>query len=130
MLEVGTGCGYQAAVLGKLVQDVYSVEVVEPLARRAATTLEELGYANVHVRHGDGHLGWPEEAPFDAIIVTCAPEKIPDPLIEQLGEGGRMIIPVGENYGVQSLILLEKRKGRIIQRESLQVRFVPMTGGP
>ena len=127
VLEVGTGSGYQAAVLSGLVAKVYSVEIVEPLARRAAGDLERLGYQNVHVRSGDGYGGWPEEAPFDAIIVTCAPERIPHPLIDQLKEGGRLIIPVG-SFGDQQLYLLEKRDGQVRQTGVLPVRFVPMTG--
>lgn len=127
VLEIGTGCGYQAAVLGELVQDVYTIEIVEPLARQATATLRRLGYDNVHVRAGDGFAGWPEEAPFDAVIVTCAPEKIPQPLVEQLKEGGRMVIPVGPSHD-QSLYLLRKEGGELKQRAILPVRFVPMTG--
>ena len=127
ILEIGTGSGYQAAVLSRLVADVYSIEIVEPLARRAAADLARLGCKNVHVRAGDGYRGWPEAAPFDAIIVTCAPEKVPEPLVQQLKEGGRIIIPVGSLHA-QSLYLLEKRGGKIEQREVLSVRFVPMTG--
>lgn len=128
VLEVGTGSGYQAAVLSVLVRDVYSIEIVEPLARRAESDLARLGYRNVKVRHGDGYLGWPEAAPFDAIIVTCAPDHVPQPLVEQLRDGGRMIIPVGEE-SEQHLVLLRKR-GDTLERENvLPVRFVPMTGG-
>jgi len=126
VLEIGTGSGYQAAVLAELVEAVYSIEIVEPLAEQAARDLAPLGYGNLHLRIGDGYLGWEEEAPFDAIIVTCAPEAIPQPLVEQLKEGGRMIIPVGGE--VQELYLLEKRDGAIEQRAVLPVRFVPMTG--
>ena len=127
-LEIGAGCGYQAAVLSVLVRDVYSIEIVEPLARRAESDLARLGYRNVKVRHGDGYLGWPEAAPFDAIIVTCAPDHVPQPLVEQLRDGGRMIIPVGEE-SEQHLVLLRKR-GDTLERENvLPVRFVPMTGG-
>lgn len=128
VLEIGTGSGYQAAVLSPLVAEVYSIEIVEPLAERAAKTLKELGYKNVHTRAGNGWLGWPESAPFDAIIVTCAPDAIPPALVEQLREGGRMIIPVGPENQVQELYLLEKRDGKIEQRSILPVRFVPMTG--
>jgi len=128
VLEIGTGSGYQAAVLSPLVAEVYSIEIVEPLAERAAKTLKELGYKNVHTRAGNGWLGWPESAPFDAIIVTCAPDAIPPALVEQLREGGRMIIPVGPENQVQELYLLEKRDGNIEQRSILPVRFVPMTG--
>jgi protein-L-isoaspartate(D-aspartate) O-methyltransferase len=127
VLEVGTGSGYQAAVLAKLVAEVYSIEIVEPLAKRATGDLARLGFLNVHTRHGDGYRGWPDAAPFDAIIVTCAPTRIPEPLQEQLKEGGRMVIPVGE-AGDQALYVMEKRNGRIEQRSILPVAFVPMTG--
>lgn len=128
VLEIGTGSGYQAAVLSHLVAEVYSIEIVEPLAERAATTLKELGFKNVHTRAGNGWLGWQDKAPFDAIIITCAPDAIPPALVEQLREGGRMIIPVGPENQVQELYLLEKRGGKIEQRAILPVRFVPMTG--
>jgi protein-L-isoaspartate(D-aspartate) O-methyltransferase len=127
VLEVGTGSGYQAAVLSGLVKEVYSIEIVEPLGRRAAADLQRLSYTNVHVRVGDGYQGWPEAAPFDSIIVTCAPEHVPQPLVDQLKEGGRMMIPVGRMFD-QSLYLLEKRDGKVVEREVLPVRFVPMTG--
>jgi protein-L-isoaspartate(D-aspartate) O-methyltransferase len=126
VLEIGTGSGYQAAVLSRLVKAVYTIEIVPPLGRRARETLTRLGCTNVFVKIGDGYQGWTEKAPFDAIIVTCAPERIPRPLVEQLKEGGRMIIPVGR--GVQELVLLRKREGRVEQRAVLPVRFVPMTG--
>lgn len=129
VLEVGTGSGYQAAVLAELVDEVYSIEIVEPLAKSAKKTLERLGYGNVHTRAGDGYQGWPEKAPFDAIIVTCAPEDIPSALVEQLKEGGRMMIPVGPVSAVQKLYLLEKRDGKIEKKAVMSVRFVPMTGG-
>jgi protein-L-isoaspartate(D-aspartate) O-methyltransferase len=129
ILEVGTGSGYQAAVLSPLVRDVYTIEIVEPLAKRAAETLERLGCDNVHVRAGDGYRGWPEAVPFDAIIVTCAPDAVPQALVDQLREGGRMVIPVGPEGGVQELVLLEKRGGKLDQTNLLPVRFVPMTGG-
>lgn len=128
VLEIGTGSGYQAAVLSPLVAEVYSIEIVEQLAERAAKTLAELGYKNIHTRTGNGWLGWPEAAPFDAIIVTCAPDAIPPALVEQLREGGRMLIPVGPENRVQELHLLEKRGGRVEKRSILAVRFVPMTG--
>jgi len=128
VLEIGTGSGYQAAVLSRLVAEVYSIEIVEPLADRAAQTLSALGYKNVHTRAGNGYLGWPEEAPFDAIIVTCAPDDIPPALTDQLREGGRMLIPVGPQTAPQELYLLEKREGKIKKRSILPVRFVPMTG--
>ncbi|HNQ88537.1 MAG TPA: protein-L-isoaspartate(D-aspartate) O-methyltransferase [Verrucomicrobiota bacterium] len=127
VLEVGTGSGYQAAVLSRLVAEVYTIEIVEPLAMRAAADLRRLGYANVSVRAGDGYAGWPEAAPFDAIMVTCAPDHVPAPLVAQLREGGRMIIPVG-GVGDQNLIVLEKRGGGVERRAVLPVRFVPMTG--
>jgi len=126
ILEIGTGSGYQAAVLAELIDQVYTIEIVEPLAERARKDLQDLGYKNIHVRAGDGYLGWPEEAPFDAIIVTCAPENVPQPLVDQLKEGGRMIIPVG---GVrQELHLLTKKDGEVQAESVLPVRFVPMTG--
>ena len=127
VLEIGTGSGYQAAVLAKLVAEVFTIEIVEPLAARATADLRRLGFASVHVKAGDGYKGWPEHAPFDVIIVTCAPEHVPQPLIDQLKEGGRMIVPVGES-GAQELYLLEKRAGKIERRAVLPVRFVPMTG--
>ncbi len=128
VLEIGTGSGYQAAVLAQLVAEVYTIEIIEPLAQRAEADLKRLGYTNVHVRAGDGSQGWPEAAPFDAIIVTCAPEKVPPPLIKQLRDGGRMIIPVGPT-GDQELVLLRKRGEQLEQHAVLSVRFVPMTGG-
>jgi protein-L-isoaspartate(D-aspartate) O-methyltransferase len=127
VLEIGTGSGYQAAILAKVVADVYSIEIVPELAERAAATLKRLGFANVHTKAGDGYQGWPEHAPFDAIIVTCAPDHVPGPLVQQLKEGGRIIIPVGD-AGDQALYLLEKRAGKVEQRTVLPVRFVPMTG--
>lgn len=127
VLEVGTGSGYQAAVLAAMGVEVYSVEIVQPLGEQAAEVLKRLGYERVHVRVGDGYLGWPEAAPFDAIIVTCAPDHVPAPLVEQLREGGRMIIPVG-GRGVQELQLLEKTDGGLRRSGVLPVRFVPMTG--
>jgi protein-L-isoaspartate(D-aspartate) O-methyltransferase len=127
VLEVGTGSGYQAAVLAELVETVYTIEIVEPLAAGAKETLKRLNYANVQVKHGDGYKGWPQHAPFDAVIVTCAPDHIPQPLIDQLKEGGRMIIPVGESYN-QRLYLLKKEGAEVTQQAVLPVRFVPMTG--
>ena len=128
VLEIGTGSGYQAAVLARLVAEVYSIEIVTPLVERATADLARLGFRNVTVKAGDGYQGWKEHAPFDAVIVTCAPEHIPQPLVEQLKEGGRMIIPVG-TLPDQRLYLLEKRGGKITERAVLPVRFVPMTGG-
>ncbi len=127
VLEIGTGSGYQAAVLSELVAEVYTIEIIEPLARRAEGDLRRLGYTNIHVRVGDGYQGWPEKAPFDAIIVTCAPENVPQPLINQLADGGRMIVPVGER-GIQNLVRLRKHGAKLDQQAVLPVRFVPMTG--
>ena len=129
VLEIGTGSGYQAAVLGELVAQVYSIEIVRPLAQRAATVLDALGYKNVLVKAGDGYKGWPEHAPFDAIIVTAAPDHVPQPLIEQLKEGGRMVIPVGKTFA-QQLNVLEKRGGLLKQTAVIPVRFVPLTRDP
>jgi len=125
VLEIGTGSGYQAAILAELVSEVYSIEITEPLAKNAEATLQRLGYKNVHVKIGDGYKGWPEEAPFDAIVVTCAPEKVPQPLVDQLKDGARMIIPVGDRFA-QQLYLLEKKNGQLKQSATLPVRFVPM----
>jgi protein-L-isoaspartate(D-aspartate) O-methyltransferase len=127
VLEVGTGSGYQAAVLAELVAQVYTIEIIEDLAKQAAAELKRLGYTNVYVRAGDGYKGWPEAAPFDAIIVTCAPEKIPPALLEQLKDGGRMIIPVGATWD-QELVLLRKQGVKLERQAVLPVRFVPMTG--
>jgi len=129
VLEIGTGSGYQAAVLGELVAQVYTIEIVRPLAQRAATVLHALGYKNVLVKGGDGYKGWPEHAPFDAIIVTAAPDHVPQPLIEQLKEGGRMVIPVGKTYA-QELQVLEKHGGVVKQTAALPVKFVPLTRDP
>ncbi len=130
VLEIGTGSGYQAAVLAELVQRVYSIEIVESLAREAATRLRALGYANVEVRHGDGHAGWPEQAPFDAIVVTAAAARIPETLVAQLKPGARMVVPVGAPNQTQDFVLLEKRAdGTVSRRVVLPVVFVPMTGG-
>jgi protein-L-isoaspartate(D-aspartate) O-methyltransferase len=126
VLEVGTGSGYQAAILAELVSEVYSIEIVQPLAKNAEATLQRLGYKNVHVKFGDGYKGWPEVGPFDAIIVTCAPDKVPQPLVDQLKDGGRMVIPVGDRFA-QQLYLLEKKNGQLKQSATLPVRFVPMT---
>ena len=129
VLEIGTGSGYQAAVLGELCEHVYTIEIVDPLGRKAAKLLKELGYDQVQVRIGNGYEGWPEAAPFDRIIVTCAPERIPQALLDQLAIGGRMVIPVGGQYETQYMVEVTKDKnGRITQKEHYPVRFVPMTG--
>ena len=125
VLEIGSGSGYQAAILAELVSDVYTIEIVGSLAKSADATLQRLGYKNVHIRVGDGYKGWLEEAPFDAVIVTCAPEKVPQPLVDQLKDGGRMVIPVGERFA-QQLYLLEKKNGQLKESVTLPVRFVPM----
>lgn len=125
VLEIGSGSGYQAAILAALVAEVYTIEIIEPLAKAAEATLQRLGYNNVHLKVGDGYKGWPEEAPFDAIIVTCAPDKVPQPLVDQLKDGGRMVIPVGERFA-QQLYLLEKKNGQLKESATLPVRFVPM----
>ena len=126
VLEIGTGSGYQAAILGEIVDSVFTIEIVEPLGQIAAERLKVMGYDNIFVRIGDGYRGWPDHAPFDAIIVTCAPEEIPRPLIDQLADGGRMIIPVGT--GVQELVLIRKKGEDIIRKTIAPVLFVPMTG--
>jgi protein-L-isoaspartate(D-aspartate) O-methyltransferase len=128
VLEIGTGSGYQAAVLGVLVKDVYTIEIVEPLADRSRKTLAALGYANVHVRAGNGYLGWPEQAPFDRIMVTAAPDEIPPALVQQLKVGGLMAIPVGVD--IQELRILRRTKTGMETLRTLPVRFVPMTGKP
>jgi len=131
VLEIGTGSGYQSAVLGELCKHVYTIEIVAPLGRKAAALLKELGYSQVRVRIGNGYEGWPEAAPFDRIIVTCAPEAIPQALLDQLKPGGRMIIPVGRQYGTQYMVEVNKDiKGRTTQKRHYPVRFVPMTGEP
>ncbi|MCS7222309.1 MAG: protein-L-isoaspartate(D-aspartate) O-methyltransferase [Anaerolineae bacterium] len=126
VLEIGTGSGYQAAVLAELAREVYSVEMIKPLAEAAQERLQRLGYTNVHILHGDGALGWPEHAPYDAIIVTAAPTQIPPPLIAQLAEGGRMVIPVGPEYSEQTLQLVVKRRGHVRIQSIAPVRFVPL----
>jgi protein-L-isoaspartate(D-aspartate) O-methyltransferase len=129
VLEIGTGSGYQAAILSRLVAEVYTIEIIEPLAKRAEADLRRLGYLNVKVLAGDGYKGWPEHAPFDSVIVTCAPDHIPQALIDQLRDGGRMIIPVGAPGG-QQLYLLQKHGTKIEQQAVLPVAFVPMTRKP
>lgn len=127
ILEIGTGSGYEAAILSRLVAEVYTIEILEPLAKQAAANLKRLGYLNVKVLTGDGYKGWPEHAPFDGIIVTCAPDHIPQPLVDELRDGGQLIIPVG-SPGMQELFLLRKRGTKVEQTAVLPVRFVPMTG--
>jgi protein-L-isoaspartate(D-aspartate) O-methyltransferase len=125
--EVGTGSGYQASILSRLVKDVYSVEIHKPLSERATRVIKELGYTNVHTRWGDGYAGWPEAAPFDAVIVTCAPQFVPQPLVDQLKEGGRMVIPVGDRFN-QVVHLMVKKDGKLVDKELRPTLFVPMTG--
>jgi len=128
MLEVGTGSGYQAAVLAQLVKHVYSVEIVPELADSASAVLKKLGYNNITVRAGDGYAGWPEHAPFDGIIVTAAAGEIPPPLLQQLKPGGRLVIPVGEHWGAQDLLIVEvDSSGKVSKQSVLPVRFVPLT---
>jgi protein-L-isoaspartate(D-aspartate) O-methyltransferase len=127
VLEIGTGSGYQAAILAQLYKQVYTIEIIESLGKRSQNLLAEPGYRNVQVKIGDGYQGWKEHSPFDAIIVTCAPTHIPEPLKEQLAEGGKMIIPVGKAYD-QRLVLLVKENGKIREKEVIPVRFVPMMG--
>ena len=127
MLEIGTGSGYQAAILAELCKSVYSVEIVEVLGKRAKSILADL-YDNVFVKTGDGYQGWSEHAPFDAVIVTCSPTHVPKPLVEQLVEGGKIVIPVDEN-GAQELVLLVKKDGEMVRKNIIPVRFVPMVDG-
>jgi len=129
VLEIGTGSGYQAAVLAHLTRHVYTIEIIEPLAKKAAETLADEGYEDVHVRQGDGYFGWPEEAPFDAIIVTCAAGHLPPPLWDQIKPGGRIVIPIGGTFAVQRLVVAEKTADGKRKTDSvMDVRFVPMTG--
>jgi protein-L-isoaspartate(D-aspartate) O-methyltransferase len=132
VLEIGTGSGYQAALLSRLAREVYTIEIVSSLAKKAQRTLGELGYSNVHVRTGDGYLGWPEKAPFDAIIVSCAPDHIPAKLVEQLALGGRLLIPVGGTkkgaWTTQSLVVVRKTESGLSEESALGVHFEPMAG--
>lgn len=129
VLEVGTGSGYQAAVMATLTAEVFSLEIIEPLGNQASRLLQQLGYQNVQVRIGDGYYGWEEHAPYDAIIVTAAANHVPPPLVDQLKPGGRMIIPVGSAFMVQQLVLIEKDQGGAVTlKQILPVRFVPLTG--
>ncbi|HEU0233532.1 MAG TPA: protein-L-isoaspartate(D-aspartate) O-methyltransferase [Gallionella sp.] len=130
VLEIGTGSGYQAAVLAEMASSVYSIEIIEPLGKEAGERLKALGYRNVQTRVGDGYYGWPEAAPFDAIMVTAATSHVPPPLIKQLKPGGRMVIPLGTQFMTQYLMLVEKQTdGSLTTRQILPVRFVPLTGG-
>jgi protein-L-isoaspartate(D-aspartate) O-methyltransferase len=131
VLEVGTGSGYQAAVLASLARTVYTIEIIEALAREAAARFTALGYRNIVAKAGDGYQGWPEHAPFDSIMVTAAAQEIPQPLIEQLKPGGRLVIPIGSQLGGQTLVAVEKQQdGKISKRDILAVRFVPLTRNP
>lgn len=130
VLEIGTGSGYQAAILAEIASSVYSIEIIEPLGKEAGERLQSLGYHNVKTRVGDGYYGWPEAAPFDAIMVTAAASHVPPPLIRQLKRGGRMVIPLGTQFMTQSLMLVEKQQdGSVTSRQMLPVAFVPLTGG-
>lgn len=127
-LEIGTGSGYQAAVLGEMGLEVYTVEIIPELAQQAARRLADMGYTNIHVRQADGYYGWSEHAPYDAIIVTAAPDHLPQPLVQQLKEGGRLVIPIGPQGAVQTLWLFEKQGGELLATNLGAVRFVPLTG--
>lgn len=129
VLEIGTGSGYQAAILARLAEQVYSMEIIRPLGERAGSTIDRLGYDNIQLRIGDGYYGWPEQAPFDAIVVTAAASHVPPPLLQQLKPGGRMVIPVGSAFLTQQLVVVEKHPdGSLTTRQILPVRFVPLTG--
>ena len=128
VLEIGTGSGYQAAILGEVAREVYTIEIIPELAERARRALEELGYKNVFVKTGNGYLGWPEHAPFDAIVVTAAPDEIPQALVDQLAVGGKMVIPVGA--AKQEMVIVEKTRKGVTEKRTIPVRFVPMTGKP
>jgi protein-L-isoaspartate(D-aspartate) O-methyltransferase len=128
VLEIGTGSGYQAAVLGEIAREVYTIEIIPELAEQATRVLAEQGYTNVHTRTGNGYLGWPEHAPFDAILVTAAPDEVPQALVDQLAVGGKMVIPVGTTF--QEMMIIEKTPQGVIERRTIPVRFVPMTGKP
>ena len=128
VLEIGTGSGYQAAILGELAGEVYSIEIVPELADRARQTLDALGYKNIHLRTGDGYRGWPEQAPFDRIMVTAAPDHVPQPLVDQLATGGRLVIPVGRTE--QDLLLITRTPTGVVQQRTIPVRFVPLVRSP
>lgn len=130
VLEIGTGSGYQAAVLGELAREVYTIEIVPELAERAEGALQALGTTNVHVRSGDGYGGWPEQAPFDRVMVTAAPEELPRPLIDQLAPGGLLVIPVGTQGGPQWMTIVEKTATGVVERRTIPVQFVPFTRNP
>ncbi len=130
VLEVGTGSGYQAAVLAEIVDEVYTIEIIPALAKRSDKTLKRMGYCNTHVKNSDGHFGWKEKAPFDAIIITAAVDHVPPPLIDQLADGGKLILPLGSPRYHQTLTLIEKKDGELTSRYITNVRFVPMTGEP
>ncbi len=127
VLEIGTGSGYQAAVLAQLQAEVYTIEIIESLAQKATAVLADLGYENIHVKWGDGNAGWIEEAPFDAAIITCATPEVPEPLFRQIREGGRIVVPLGDPFSYQTLTLIVKRDGKPKTQRVLGVRFVPMT---
>jgi protein-L-isoaspartate(D-aspartate) O-methyltransferase len=130
VLEIGTGSGYQAAVLAEIAKSVYTIEIIEPLGNEAARRLQSLGYDNVNTRIGDGYYGWPEAAPFDAIVVTAAASHVPPPLLKQLKPGGRMVVPLGASFMTQYLMLVEKQPdGSVTTRQIVPVRFVPLRGG-
>lgn len=128
VLEIGTGSGYQAAVLAELAKEVYTIEIIPPLADSARNLLREMGYKNVQVKTGNGYLGWPEHAPFDAIIVTAAPDEVPQALVDQLGVGGKMVVPVGS--GFQQMVIITRSESGVVERRTIPVAFVPMTGKP
>jgi protein-L-isoaspartate(D-aspartate) O-methyltransferase len=128
VLEIGTGSGYQAAVLAELAREVYTIEIIPALAAGASTLLREMGYRNVQVKTGNGYEGWPEHAPFDAIVVTAAPDEIPAALVEQLAMNGRMVVPVGTTH--QEMVIISKNESGVVERRTIPVRFVPMTGKP
>jgi protein-L-isoaspartate(D-aspartate) O-methyltransferase len=128
VLEIGTGSGYQAAILGEVAREVYTIEIIPELAEGARKTLAELGYSNVHAKTGNGYLGWPDNAPFDAILVTAAPDEVPQALVDQLASGGRMVVPIGAI--VQDMMIIEKTRNGVVRRRTIPVRFVPMTGKP
>lgn len=128
VLEIGTGSGYQAAVLAELAKEIYTIEIIPALADSARNLLQEMGYKNVHVKTGNGYLGWPEHAPFDAIIVTAAPDEVPQALVDQLGVGGKMVVPVGT--GFQQMVIITRSESGVVERRTIPVAFVPMVGKP